>query len=58
MPDESCPECGSSMTLFTEARQDNGCQWRAYDGDPVDCDECGFRAHVCADEDGAEVMWD
>jgi hypothetical protein len=36
------------LVLFTEAEQDDGCGWAAYDGDLVVCDDCGLDGAVSA----------
>lgn len=53
---DDCPRCGSEGYLLTDARQ-YGDGWRAYDGDPVVCEDCELKGWISADVDGAEVRW-
>jgi len=57
---EDCPVCGSELTIYTNADQnvDEEPGWYAGDGDPANCQECGFEGYVSADEDGAFVTYD
>jgi hypothetical protein len=56
---DECSRCGNSpVGVFTDAKQDY-----AYDGDDVECFECGLHGSVSVDEDDdgigiAHVDWD
>lgn len=58
---ESCLVCGDEMTLYTTADQSE-CQahesFRAYDGDKIECESCGFRGWMSCDDQIAEANWD
>ena len=68
---EDCDICGSGMTLHTTLKQecpdcnDEGrptkecCRksWWAYDGDTVQCSDCGAIAYINADGEDAYVSW-
>ena len=60
IPDQ-CFNCGGDQILHTEARQDERKaheSYRAFDGDKVECFECGFLSQIACDDEIAEVTWD
>jgi hypothetical protein len=46
---ESCPLCGSDLTLHTDASQPEVGGWCCWDGDEVACDDCGAKGAMSAD---------
>ncbi len=58
--DESCLICGDDLVIETDVKQDTMDHeaWKAVDGDPANCSECGFQAYVSADDQIAYIAWD
>jgi len=51
--DFDCPECGGSAKVLTSAKEPF-----YWDGDHLECVDCGLKGGVQADEGGAFDMWD
>lgn len=48
-----CPECGNTAQVLTSAEKPY-----YWDGDELECKECGLKGGVQCDEDGATDLWD
>ena len=48
-----CPECGNTAQVLTSAEEPY-----YWDGDELECKECGLKGGVQCDEDGATDLWD
>lgn len=60
IPDEECMICGAGVVVITDLEQkgQEHESWWAYDGDDVECEECGALAMVTVSDQVAQVQWD
>jgi predicted RNA-binding Zn-ribbon protein involved in translation (DUF1610 family) len=51
--DFDCPECGGAAKVLSSAKEPY-----YWDGDDLECEDCGLKGGVQCDEDGAFDSWD